>query len=68
MLEWLKRKATEKQRANINQTLAKLIPLSNQADATIGQVGDSTAQQNWKSTGSRIDCLSTSLAQWNWRK
>jgi hypothetical protein len=45
MLAWLKRKATEKQGANIRGTLEELIALANEADATIQRLGDSFPQQ-----------------------
>jgi len=45
MLGWLKRKAIEKQEANIRDTLGKLVAVSNEAHATIDRLGDSFPQQ-----------------------
>lgn len=45
MFEWLKRKAADRQEANILATLQRLIRVSNEAYTTIEQFGDSSIQQ-----------------------
>lgn len=46
MLEWLKRKAAEKQEANVRETVAALIAVANEAYATIQRLGDAFPQQH----------------------
>ena len=45
MLDWLKRKAAEKQEANFSASLSRLISASNEAYGRIEFTGDSTWQQ-----------------------
>jgi hypothetical protein len=45
MFEWLKRKAADRQEANILSTLQRLIRVSNEAHSTIQQFGDASVQQ-----------------------
>jgi hypothetical protein len=57
MLDWLKRKAAEKQEANFRTSLARLISAANDVYAAMEFVGDSSAEQK-----RRIRDLQTSLA------
>lgn len=45
MFDWLKRKAVELQENHVQETLAKLIQISNEAHSTIARLGHASLEQ-----------------------